>query len=173
MYELLKYSDEVDKSLGVAGMAIALLACDGEYCLANVSIDENESTIGFAPEAFYSSNPRFSAKIAWTQLMREFNIFSGMLMGNVMCRMLTSNMGLNSEIIDMIHDLIEEHGKAKCSLEEDEIDVMFDKDMRYYHRIFSHPTVSNVARDLATTLRVQRRMSAGEVFEYLSRLSSL
>lgn len=173
MYDLLKYSDEIDKSLGVAGMAIALLACDGENYIASVSVEDGEDTLDFAPEAFFIGNPRFSAKIAWMQLMREYHVFSGMLLGNIMCRHIVPSKSLKNDIIDIIHDLVSEHGSQTCSLDEDEIETLFNKDFSYFRRLFSHPAVSDVARDFANTLRIQRRMTAGEVFENLSRLSSI
>ena len=40
MYDKLKYIDETDKSLGIAGMAITLVACDCEDMLACVSLEE-------------------------------------------------------------------------------------------------------------------------------------
>lgn len=171
MYSL-RYTDEVDKSLGVAGMAIALMACDGENCVARVSLEDGDAIVEFTPEAFFACNPRFSAKIAWNQLMREFQVYSGMLLGNVMCRHIVASKSLHQELLDALHELIYEQGCDKCSLEEDELDELFNKDIRYFRRLFSHPGVADAARDFASTLRAQRRMTAGEAFEYLSRLTS-
>lgn len=172
MYEILKYSDEIDKSLGVAGMAIALLACDGENCIATVSLEDNEAAVDFTPEAFFACNPRFSAKIAWNQQMREFHIYSGLLLGNVFCRYIVASKSLRQDIINVLHDLIYEQAEEKCSLENDEIESIFNKDVHYFNRLFNHPGVADAARDFANTLRIQRRMTAGEAFEYLSRLTS-
>lgn len=172
MYQILRYTDEVDKSLGVAGMTIALMACDGENCIAAVSVEDGEDTVEFTPEAFFACNPRFSAKIAWKQLMREFQIYSGMLMGNVMCRHLAAEKDIRQEMLDILHDLVAEQGVAKCELDQDELDDIFNKDLRYFSRLFSHPGVIDAARDFANNLRIQRRMTAGEVFDCLSRLSS-
>lgn len=172
MYEILKYVDEIDKSYGMAGMAIALLACDGEHFIATMSIEDGEAAIEFTPEAFFSNNPRFSAKIVWNQMMKEYHIYSGMLLGNVVCRYILSHKDMNRELIDLIHRLISEHGQQKCSLDKDEIDSLFDKDYRYFHRLFNHPAVNEVARDFANTIRIQRRMTAGDVLENLRRLSS-
>lgn len=172
MFEELKYTDEADKSLGVAGMAIALLACDSENYIAAVSIEDGEETIDFTPEAFFITNPRFSAKITWNRLMKEYQIYSGMLMGNVICRFVQSHRRLSPETIDLIHDIVREHGCSVCELESDEIDTLFNKDLAYFNRLFNHPSVFEVARDFALTLQKSRRMSAGDVFESLSRLSA-
>lgn len=40
MYESsLRYADERDKSYGIAGMTITLVACDGEESLAEIHLD--------------------------------------------------------------------------------------------------------------------------------------
>ena len=173
MYEKLKYSDETDKSMGVAGMAISLIACDCEDMLAGVSLDEAEETLSMAGEFFFSGNPRFSAKIAWNEILRQFQITAGLLMGNVMCRRLCTGGAVDAEIMGIVRDIILKEGAEHCSLEEDEADALYNKNYRYYHRLFSHPSVAAIARDFATTLRMQRRMTAGEVVENLRRLSSL
>ena len=50
---ILKYIDERDKSYGVAGMAIAVVAYDTEDMLASVSMDaEPGHTIEFGSEFF-------------------------------------------------------------------------------------------------------------------------
>ena len=173
MYEILKYTDEVDKSLGLAGMAIALMACNGERCISSISVEDGEDSFSFAPEAFFASNPRYSAKLAWSQLLDEVHIFSGMLMGNVFCRHLAASRDLRQEIVDVVHSLIAEHGAEKCDLDNDELEILFNKDIRYFHRLFNYPAVAEAARDFAGTLRIQRRMTAGEAFDYLGRLISL
>lgn len=172
-YDLLKYIDEEDKSLGVAGMAIALFACDGQEYISAISIEDDEDSFGFAPEAFFGGNPRFSAKLAWLQLMKEFHIFSGLLLGNVFCRHIPVGKEVKKDIVDMVHDLIFEHGGDVCSLEEDEIESLFNKDLKYFHRLFAHPTVADVARDLAHNLRMQRHLTGGDVLDNLRRLSML
>lgn len=171
MYDELKYIDETDKSLGIAGMSIALMVCDGENTISAVSLNDGEDTITFTPEANFSLNPAFSAKYAWNQLLGELQLFSAMLWANIMCRHILASRQIRQEIINTIHDLIFQHGADLCSLDNDELEALFNKDMRYYHRLFNHPTVAQCADNLATTLRAQRRMSAAEVFERLSRLS--
>lgn len=172
MYESLRYTDEYDKSLGIAGMTVAIYACDGERCIAEVSLEEGEESLVFTPETFYAGNPRFSAKIAWNQLMHEFHLISGMVLGNVMCRCMLADKPVSRDILDDIRDFIFEQGHDRCELDDDEIDEIFNKDAQYFRRLFSHPTVADVTTNLAGTLRLQRRMTAGDLFDQLSRLSS-
>lgn len=169
----LKYTDETDKSLGVAGMTISLVACDGENLLASVSLEDNEDAMQFAEEFFFAGNPRFSAKIAWNEMLKQYQVACGMLLGNVMCRRFAVGKGVENDLLKVVHDILADAGHTHCSLEDDEIDSLFNKNYRYYSRLFSHSGVLAVARDFATTLRMRRRLTAGEVFEQLSRLNSL
>ena len=173
MYELLRYIDETDKSMVVAGMAIALLACDGENYIASVSVEEGEETLQFTPEIFFDRNTRISAKLAWQQIINEFHIFSGVLLGNILCRYIVADKQLDKELIDVMHRLIEEYGRQDCELDGDEIELLFDKDLCYFHRLFNHPTVIHVAKEFAHNLRLHRRMTRGDVLENLNRLSGL
>jgi len=173
MENKLKYTDETDKSLGIAGMAISLVACDSEHLLAAVSLKDEEETLQMAEEFFFSGNPRISAKIAWNELLRQYQITSGLLLGNVMCRALSAGHGIDKDVLDFVHKLIIGDGQKYCSLDNDEAEAMYNKEYSYYYRMFSHPSVAEIARDFASTLRLQRRMTAGEVVENLRRLSSI
>lgn len=173
MENKLKYTDETDKSLGVAGMAISLVACDGEEYLASVSLEDNEEALQMAEEFFFGGNPRFSAKIAWNEILKQFQITSGMMLSNVMCRNLSAGRAIDRDMIETIHQLILSDGQEFCSLERDEVENLYNREYQYYYRMFSHPSVATIARDFASTLRLQRRMTAGEVIENLRRLSAI
>lgn len=173
MYDKLKYTDETDKSLGIAGMAITLVACDCEDMLACVSLEEGEESISMAEEFFFNGNPRLSAKIAWNEILKQFQVTAGMLIGNVLCRKFCKGTSPDADLLKLVHDIIVEEGARNCSLDEDESDAVYNKNYRYYNRLFMHPTVAGVARDFATALRMQRRMTSGEVIENLRRLGSI
>lgn len=173
MDSLLKYTDETDKSLGIAGMAISLIACDSEDYLASVSLEEGEEAIAMASEFFFNGNPSVSAKIAWNEMLKQYQITTAMLIGNIMCRALVAGHSPKNKILDLVHDIVKREGAAQCSLEDDEIENVYRKNFSYYNRLFKHPAVQDIARDFATTLRMARRMTAGEVVENLHRLNSL
>lgn len=172
MSDIFRYTDENDKSLGVAGMSIALLVCDGTDCIASVSVDQSEPSIKFTPETFFPYNPRISAKIMWKQTIKEFHLISDVIIGNVICRRSVCNDPVDGITLRSLHDLIAEQGH-ECQLEDDEIEHIFNNDIKYFQQLFSHPLVSDVARELARKLCVQRRMTSGDVIESLSRLSGL
>ena len=173
MYDKLKYIDETDKSLGIAGMAITLVACDCEDMLACVSLEDGEESISMAEEFFFNGNPRLSAKIAWNEILKQFQVTAGMLIGNVLCRKFCKGTSPDADLLKLVHDIIVEEGARNCSLDEDEADAVYNKNYRYYNRLFMHPTVAGVARDFATALRMQRRMTSGEVIENLRRLGNI
>ena len=172
MYDKLKYIDETDKSLGIAGMAITLVACDCEDMLACVSLEDGEESISMAEEFFFNGNPRLSAKIAWNEILKQFQVTAGMLIGNVLCRKFCKGTS-PEDLLKVVHDIIIEEGARHCSLDEDEADAVYNKNYLYYNRLFMHPTVAGVARDFATALRMQRRMTSGEVIENLRRLGNI
>ncbi len=173
MIDKLKYSDETDKSLGLAGMAISLVAYDGEEYLSGVSLVDGEEPFEMSEEFFFAGNPRFSAKIVWNGLLKQYRITVGMMLGNVMCRAYGSGHNPSREAIDALHGIAADEGQSRCSLDKDEIDTIFNKSYSYFNRLFSHPVVNDVARNMATTLVNQRRLSAGEVFDLLQRLNSI
>ncbi len=168
----LKYTDETDRSLGVAGMAIALVACDCESALAEVCIDDDEP-LRLAEEFYFSGNPRQSARIAWNEYLRQFRVESALLLGNVLCRHYAAGRRPSDELMTRLHDFIFAEGRDHCELDDDELDRLYQRDLQYHTRLFTHPGVRTVAGDFATLLRMRRRMSAGDVLEQLARLNNI
>lgn len=171
MVEVLRYKDEADKSLGLAGMAISLVACDGERYLASLSLEEGDEAFELSSESFFSGNPRFSARLVWNDLFVRFQLSSGLLLGNVLCRWRGTLPP--AEVLEAVHDIVREEGSSECSLDDDEIENVYNKSLAFYRRLFAHRPVIEVADSFADHLRRQRRMSAGEAFEFLSCLSRL
>lgn len=169
---ILRYTDDTDKSLGMAGMAIALVACDCEHSLAEVDLDA-DNPMRLAEEFYFCGNPRQSARIAWNEFLRQFHVEMSMILGNVLCRRYLSGHCPEPELLTAIHDFLRDEGKSNCQLEDDEIERLYTKDLNYHTRLFTHSGVQQVASDLATLLRMRRRMSAGDVLEQLARLNQL
>lgn len=171
----LRYSDETDRTYGVAGMAIALMLWDGEPYLASVSIDRPAgSSLEFTPSFGFSGNPRLTATLAWRELIKHFEMSTAMLMGNAMCRSYVgASRPLTSAVTAALRALVRDEGREVCSLDDDEIDIIYNKTHRYLDRVFSHAGVSSVARDLAGALATRRSMSAAEVLDLLAPLNRL
>ncbi len=171
----LRYSDETDRTYGVAGMAIAMILWDGEPYLASVSIDRPAGeSIEFTPAFGFNGNPRLTATLAWRQLIKQFEMSTAMLMGNAMCRSyIGSSRPLTSAVTAALRALVRDEGREVCSLDDDEIDIIYNKTHRYLDRVFSHAGVSSVARDLASAIATRRSLTAAEVLDALAPLNNM
>lgn len=170
----LKYIDEKDKSYGLAGVAISIVALDAEGYLDAISIDSPAGEcVEFSHDFFVTSNPGFSAKIAWNERFKHFQITAGMLIANLMCRSYVQHRNkLSSETIDELRKIIFDEGEAVCSLEKDETDAVFDRSVSYFDRLFSYAKVHELANNFASTIVSKRRLSAQEIFEVLQQLEN-
>ena len=167
--------DEKDKSYGLAGMAISLVALDGEEFLNGMSIDAPVGEgVDLSQNFYFIGNPRFSAKIAWNEMLKHLQLSSGMVISNVMCRNYVQHRHkLSSELIEALKEFIREEAKENCSLDEDESDMLFEKSLRYFDRLFSYSRVHDIAHEFAETIVRQRRLSSREIIEQLSQLSMI
>ena len=168
----LSYNDETDRAYGVAGMTIAMAQCDGEAYLASVNIDNPVgAAIVFTPAFGFSGNPRLIASLAWREHLNQFQLLSAMIMGNVLCRSnIRAAMPLSDDKIKALRELIAAEGRERCSLDDDELDIIFTKTQRALSRTFTHPAVSRLAHNLVDSLQRRRSLSAVEVFEILGPL---
>lgn len=173
--EKLKYIDEKDRTYGATGMAIGLVIFDGEDMLASISIDgEGGRTVAMTPDFYFAGNPGVSAKSAWNQIIKNYNIGLGMLISNLLCRSLVKDgRPLSDEVRESIHSLAIDEGRESCELETDEIDRLFNKNLSYLTRVFSHRGVQSVAHDFASALMKRRTLSRLDTLELLDALKML
>lgn len=173
--ENLKYSDDNDRSYGAAGMAIGLVVYDGEDMLASITLDgDPNDMVSMSPDFYFAGNPGVSAKTAWNQILKNYNLGIAMVMSNLLCRNLVmKRTGLSDKLRDTLHSLAVEEGHTSCSLDDDEIDRLFDKNLNYLTRVFSHHGVQSVAHDFASTLLSRRSLSRLDVIEQLASLRML
>ena len=69
---VLKYKDENDRSMGLAGSAIALVIWDGEDKLAAINLDSLPGEgLEMTPDFGFAGNPRLSARLAWQIIDRK------------------------------------------------------------------------------------------------------
>lgn len=171
----LKYTDDSDKCYGVTGMAIGIVALDGESLLESLSLDaEPGDSVKFSSEYYFSGNPRLSARIAWNQILKHFQLSAAMTISNVLCRSYVGHHApLTDKIKSAMFECIAQEGRDSCSLDDDEIKALFTKNFNYLHRLFSHHGVQSIADDFARTLSDRRQLSRVEVIEQLQALSML
>ncbi|MCC8113135.1 MAG: hypothetical protein LUD17_00205 [Bacteroidales bacterium] len=166
------YSDEEDKSFGLTGMVISLNIYDQYSMLREVSMDRPDGEgIAFTPDFYFDGNPRMSAKIAWNEMVRQYQMLTGMVLGNVMCRsMVHLRKPLAQERLDAMRRIVEEEGTQSCSLEQDEIDAIFNKTYNYLERLYSNRQVATIADRFAAVLRRRRTMTGTDVEEEIETL---
>lgn len=164
-----KYADERDKCYGLAGIAISLNVWDGHQAIRQITIDGPES-ISFAPEAEVCANPRMSAKIAWNDQLRQYQLLMGMALSNLMSRAIAlRRTQIGRDLRDRIFAIADADGQAYCALEPDETEVIFNKTYQYLNSLYSNAQVINAVRQFAETLQSRRTMTAAEVEEELAR----
>lgn len=173
--ETLKYKDDTDRSYGATGMAIGLVIFDGEEMLASINIDgDPNDMVAMSPDFYFAGNPGVSAKTAWNQMLKNYNLGIGMLMSNLLCRHLVSErQALPDSLRSYLYNIAVEEGREACSLDDDEIDRLFEKNINYLTRVFSHRGVQSVAHDFAATLLSRRSLSRLDVLEQLESLRML
>lgn len=175
MEQKLKYRDERDKTYGLTGMAIAMVMADGEDMLVQLSLDAPAGEgISFTPDFYFQGNPRYSAKLAWNQMLKQLSLVTGMMIGNVMCRSYVQDMQrLSDEVLRQLKDIVRSEGSEACSLDSDETDNLFRRNFNYYDRLFSHRVVADIAHNFAGELQSRRVFSACEVLDHLRDLARL
>lgn len=171
----LAYTSESDRCYGASGMAIGLFVFDGEDSLSAIHIDAPSAAEVMVMDEgfFFTGNPSLSAKVAWQQMVRNYNLSAVMTIANVLCRRLVGQEeALDNACRTTLHNLVVESGRESCSLEDDELERLFDKDFNYLYRVFNHPGVHDVAHDLARELARHRVMSRAEIADCLRALSA-
>ena len=170
---ILKCIDERDKSYGVAGMAIAVVAYDTEDMLASVSMDaEPGHTIEFGSEFFYNANPRMSAKIAWNELIKHFRLATGLMVANTMSRNYVQHRRrLPDDTARALREAVYNYGADdEAQLEKDEIEAVLQRNIEFFDRLFQMQAVHDATHALAADLVEKRSFSAAEIVDRLASM---
>lgn len=167
----LHYINDDDRAYGLAGMAISLAALDALDRVASVSLDAEGPMVTFSHEYYFCGSPTISPKAAWNNMLSNFNLTSAMVLSNVMARSLV-RMGneVPDEIMDMLHTEIVNEGRETCSLDEDEVDVLYNRARTYLRRIFHNERLHPAIDKLVRTLSVRRSLSGTEIADELHQL---
>lgn len=171
----LSYNSEEDKCYGATGMAISIMVYDCDEMLSCISLDAPaHSLVELVNDFYFSGNPGMSAKSAWAQITRSFNLSMAMTIGNVLCRSMVRDRKLvDAATRKMLLDIITREGEESCSLEDDECRELFEKNYNYLYRVFNHRGVHEVAHDFADALTRMRRMTRMDVIDHLRGLRVL
>ncbi len=167
------YSDITDKCYGLAGRAISLKVLDNNFMIHHVTIDnsDSEEAMTFTPDFFFCANPRYSAKITWNEMLRQYQLLVGLVVGDIVCRSRVHlGRAVDQERVSEIQGLIDEEGREQCSLDDDEISAVFGKTYRYLDRVFADTRVQQLATTLADTLQSRRTLTGGDLSDLLHLL---
>ncbi|MDE6121329.1 MAG: hypothetical protein K2F63_06025 [Muribaculaceae bacterium] len=168
----LRYAGDKDKAYGLAGMAVSLVALDGEEYLAGIYIDREPSE-AFALDRVFGlkGNPRMSAKILWEQAVKELRLSASVALGNLVCRRyLLDRKGVGRDETEAIRRAVRQEASQHCELDFDEADRIFDHCLSYADRLFRHSGVQSVATGFADHILSRRSMTASEALELLASL---
>lgn len=170
---LLRYADVDDKCFGIAGMAIGMFIFDHENYLVGVSVDKSDlDSLELAPELMFARNQSVSPKVVWNHILKRFNLATGLLLSNVICRYyIHRHQGLKAEMRSEIISRLLEEADDTCQLEKDEVESLFNKNFSYLDQAFRSPAVANVASRIAEELRQRTTLSHSEILDFLSSLS--
>ncbi len=168
----LRYADERDKSYGIAGMAITIVALDAQDLLDGIDLDaEPGHTMRMASHFGMRGNPRMSAKILWEESVRDLRVTTSMALGNLTSRRwVARNEPLSSGDVDTLRLAVRSEGARHCDLEQDEADALFDHCNEYVSRIFRHSGLPPVVHAFVDRLLQQRSMTTAELIDTLAQL---
>ena len=168
---LMKYRDELDKSYGVAGMALGLSVLDADSLFTAITIDgDGPGCIQFTPEFFFAGNPRLSPRGAWQYILSHYRISVGLAVANALCRrMVLDNARVDNLLRDELFNAACEDGRDFCQLERDEVEPIFDEAFENMTRIFTDSRVRKAMDTFADALRKRRTLSHIDVADILQQ----
>ena len=167
----MKYRDELDKSYGVAGMALGLSVLDADSLFTAITIDsDGPGCIQFTPEFFFAGNPRLSPRGAWQYILSHYRISVGLAVANALCRrMVLDNARVDNLLRDELFNAACEDGRDFCQLERDEVEPIFDEAFENMTRIFTDSRVRKAMDTFADSLRQRRTLSHIDVADILQQ----
>ena len=168
----LQYIDERDKTYGIAGMAITLVALDAEKYFDGIDLDSPTGEyIIMSNDYGFRGNPRMSAKIIWEQTLRELRLSASLALGNLACRRyILARKALAADEIAALREALRYDANEHLDMDSDEADNLFENCRQYADRIFRHHSVAPIAHSFASKLTERHRMSAQEAIEILASL---
>lgn len=170
---MMKYRDELDKSYGVAGMALGLSVFDAADLFTAVTLDgDGPGSIQFTPEFNFAGNPRLSPRGAWQYILGHYRITVGLAVANALCRrMVLDNERVDDQLKDDLFNVAYEDGRDFCQLERDEVEPIFDEAFDSMVRLFSNSQVRKAMDTFADALQRRRTLSHIDVNDILQQLN--
>jgi hypothetical protein len=170
---IMRYRDELDKSYGVAGMALGLSVFDADDLFTAVTLDgEGPGCIQFTPEFFFAGNPRLSPRGSWQYILGHYRITVGLAVANALCRrMVLDNESVDNALRDDLFNAAWADGRDYCQLERDEVEPIFDEAFDNMKRLFADSRVRKAMDTFADALQQRRTLSHIDVSDILQQLN--
>lgn len=174
--KVLRYTDEKDKSFGLAGMAIGLMAWDAEDWLEGIDLDAvADGAMLMTSEYYLCTAPKVGAKAVWDQSFKRFQVSAAMAVSNVVCRETVQHgrRTLPGTVDSALRKVLSTEGEELCGLEKDEVSQIYTKSLAYCNRLFGHSGVCQLAEQLSTLLQENRTLEASRIWQVLAPLSRM
>lgn len=167
----LTYLNEDDRAYGLAGMVISLASLNAIDRVAEVSIDADGPMVEFSHEYYFPGSPVVSPKATWDNLVQNFHITTSMVVSNILARSIVRmKEEAPKEIMDEIYSEVEREGRDTCSLEEDEIENLYNNALIRARRIFRNPRLHPAIDEFARVISRRRSLSGMEILDELHLL---
>ena len=167
----LSYLNEDDRAYGLAGMMVALANLDAIDRVAAVSLDAEGPMVEFSHAYYFSGSPSISPKSTWDNLVSNFHLTTSMVVGNILARSLVRlKEEAPQDIMKEIYAQVEEEGRDTCSLENDEIERLYDHILARALRIFRNPRIHPAIDEFARIISLKRSLTGREIFDELHLL---
>lgn len=167
----LTYLNEDDRAYGLAGMVISLASLNAIDRVAEVSIDADGPMVEFSHEYYFPGSPVMSPKATWDNLVQNFHITTSMVVSNILARSIVRmKEEAPKEIMDEIYSEVEREGRDTCSLEEDEIENLYNNALMRARRIFRNPRLHPAIDEFARVISRRRSLSGMEILDELHLL---
>lgn len=167
----LTYINEDDRAYGLAGMVISLASLDAIDRVAQICLDADGPMVEFSHAYYFSGSPSISPKSTWDNLVQNFHLTTSMVVSNILARSLVRlKEAAPGEIMAQIYDEVRKEGEETCSLEDDEIENLYNNALRRSQRLFSNPRLHSAIDEFARIISRRRSLSGMEILDELRLL---
>lgn len=167
----LTYLNEDDRAYGLAGMVISLASLHAIDRVAEVWLDADGPMVEFSHRYYFPGSPSISPKTSWDHLVQNFHLTTSMVVANVLARSVVRlKEEVPSEVMDEIYTVVEREGRDTCSLEDDEIENLYNNALQRARRLFHNPRLHPAIDEFARLISRRRRLSGMEIADELHTL---
>lgn len=170
----LAYLNEDDRAYGLAGMMISLASLDAIDRVAEISLDTDGPMVEFSHRYYFPGNPSISPKASWDNLVQNFHLTTSMVVANVLARSVVRlKEEAPADVMEKIFTEVEKEGRDTCSLEDDEIENLYNNALQRARRLFRNPRLHPAVDEFARVIARKRHLSGMEIVDELHVLQLL